>query len=471
MSRASELLARVEQLKLFRDPFEVIELFAGAGGAGLGLHRAGFGRALMVEYNATAAETLRAAVKEGRLSGKVIEGDVRNVDYRKFEGVKLLWASWPCQPFSTAGKGAGAWDERNGWPWTLQAMDECLPKFFAGENVTGLLRHVSGCRKTSNPRDCAGCYTERVILADLRLRFKWADKWVLNSADFGVPQIRNRVFFVAGPHPVMRPRSTHANPYEQERKPGQTTQTAGRKEEARLNTWKRKGMKPWATMGQVLDKADPWEKLEPMYWGVPESQVLKQHGVQRLEDLSPDLLEEYEGRHDDWYCAHCKVSHSSSLCLCPDPEVAETMLDRPAPTISGGTERGHVGGGSILSATMSTRNDLHWALKRYDPTKPFPGATPEPQDRHAGMSYENMREMLGWDAPERTTYLGVTVDEVKVLMGFPADWPLAGSNQRKYRQLGNAVVPKVAELVGEAILKSEKLFSKGWSPPKTRRAR
>ena len=455
MSRASELLARVEQLKLFRDPFEVIELFAGAGGAGLGLHRAGFGRALMVEYNATAAETLRAAVKEGKLSGKVIEGDVRNVDYRKFEGVKLLWASWPCQPFSTAGKGAGAWDERNGWPWTLQAMDECLPKFFAGENVTGLLRHMSGCKKTSNPRDCAGCYTERVILADLRLRFKWADKWVINSADFGVPQIRKRVFFVAGPHPVLRPLATHANPYPQERKPGETTEAAKRKEKARLNNWNRPGVKEWVTMGQVLD-TDPWEKLEPMYSGMPESQVLKQHGVQRLEDLTPELREEYEGQHDDWYCTHCKVAHSTGICVCPFPTDAEEILDRPSPTISGGTERGHVGGGSILSATMNIRDELHWALKRYNPTK-------------LGQVFDQARQASGWDPAEKTTYLGVTVDEVKVLMGFPADWPLAGSNQRKYRQLGNAVVPKVAEIVGEAILKSERFFPKNWSPPKARR--
>ena len=438
MSRARELLAKVEQLKMFQAPakVDVIELFAGAGGAGLGLHRAGFGPALMVEYNATAADTLRAAVREGMLEGAVIESDVRKVNYRPYKGVRLLWASWPCQPFSTAGKGAGAWDERNGWPWTLKAIDEAQPVFFAGENVTGLLRHRSGCKKRSNPRDCAGCYTERVILADLLERFKWADKWVLNAADYGVPQIRNRVFFVAGPHPVLRPRSTHANPYPEERKPGETTEAAKLREEARLNSWERPGVERWVTMDEVLDY-DPWDKIEPMYSGYPESHLQDTPHHRQLRQYGPD----------DYYCTHCAVAISTGICACPFPSDAEEALDRPAPTIAGGTQRGHVGGGSVLSATMRIRDELHWALKRYDPTK-----------GHA--DYDRMRQAGGWDQATKTTYLGVSVDEVKRLMGFPADWPLAGSNQRKYRQLGNAVVPAVAQAVGEAIRNSETLFGR-----------
>lgn len=76
-----------------------IELFAGAGGASLGLHRAGARALAMVEWDHHAASTLRAAVAAGHLCGDVIEGDVRAVDWTPYVGrVDLLWASPTCRP-------------------------------------------------------------------------------------------------------------------------------------------------------------------------------------------------------------------------------------------------------------------------------------------------------------------------------------------------------------------------------------
>ena len=172
-----------------------LELFAGAGGAALGLERAGLAHAARCEWDPSACATQRAAGL-----GPVVEGDVRNLDAITAAAgpapVDVLWSSFPCQAFSTAGKRLGAADERNGWPWTVAAVDRFRPTWLLGENVRGLLLHTGGCTfaggqeglfSRADPSACPGCYFERVILPDLRARFAYVGWWLLDAADFGVP--------------------------------------------------------------------------------------------------------------------------------------------------------------------------------------------------------------------------------------------------------------------------------------------
>ena len=185
-----------------------VELFAGAGGAALGLEAAGIEHLELCEIDADACRTLRAAGL-----GPVIEGDVRAVPWGDYAGqVDLLWSSFPCQAFSTAGSRQGANDERNGWPWTVDAIDQAKPTWVACENVPGLTYHTGECDRRGPPEECPGCYFEVVILGELRARFTWVDWWKLDAADYGVPQHRRRIFIVAGPHPVRKPRPTHCDP-------------------------------------------------------------------------------------------------------------------------------------------------------------------------------------------------------------------------------------------------------------------
>jgi DNA (cytosine-5)-methyltransferase 1 len=91
-------------------------------------------------------------------------------------------------------------------------MDALGPAWLVGENVPGLTYHTGECDRRGDPMDCPGCYFEAVILRDLRARFTWVDVWKLDAADYGVPQHRRRIFIVAGPHPVAKPRPTHCDP-------------------------------------------------------------------------------------------------------------------------------------------------------------------------------------------------------------------------------------------------------------------
>lgn len=69
-------------------------------GQALGLERAGFAHAAVVEIDADACETLR--LNRGS-DWKIVEGDVHCLDGRRFQGVDLVAAGVPCPPFSIAG--------------------------------------------------------------------------------------------------------------------------------------------------------------------------------------------------------------------------------------------------------------------------------------------------------------------------------------------------------------------------------
>ena len=183
-----------------------LELFAGAGGATLGLHRAGFEHVACVERNASAAATLRAA------GFPAIEADVRVVDFAAWLGrVDLLWASPPCQPGSTAGQRLGAADERDGWPSTLAAIDACRPTWFLAENVLGWTYHADLCGGEGG--SCPACHLAGVTAA-LARRFPFSGVWRLDAADVGVPPRRRRVLLWGGPLPLDMggPTPTHAHP-------------------------------------------------------------------------------------------------------------------------------------------------------------------------------------------------------------------------------------------------------------------
>ena len=310
-------------------------------------------------------------------------------------------------PLESWGARRGKDDPRNKWPSTLKAIKKLQPAFFVGENVLGLT-DAKGRR-----------YLETAILAQLRRIYSFVEAWILDAADFGVPQRRVRVFIVASNVPVERPQETHQDP---------DLPRAKRK----------KGLKRWVTLGEALEH-DPWDRLEPMWLGYNESDLeamkagtptWRGHLPGSSGYLTPERATEIlenEGQ-DDWWCWVCKQAISYYRtgtnpatgepwgCRCPSPEEAEEILALPAPTLTGGSERSHTSARSVISASSSKREELLWALTRY----------------HGGIS------------PREAARIG----------GFPPDWPFQGSNQQIYRQVANSVAPVVAEAVGRSIIRA-----------------
>lgn len=192
-------------------------LFAGGGGSTLGAHAAGFD-CIGVEWDEVAASVHNAH------AGPCIHADVRDLAAwvaRVLEhaaGLPLtVWASPPCQDWSAAGNRAGASGDRNGWPWTFDAIRALraagvVVDALVTENVGGMLHHLTraGCHGGTrpNPAECPGCYW-RTVVAEAATMFPHVTWRLLDAADYGVPQHRERVIMVASSAPYRWPFPSH----------------------------------------------------------------------------------------------------------------------------------------------------------------------------------------------------------------------------------------------------------------------
>jgi DNA (cytosine-5)-methyltransferase 1 len=309
--------------------FEVVEICAGAGGQALGLERAGFGHALAVELDASAANTLRH-----NRSWKVAEGDVadQNVwDPSAYEGVTLLAGGVPCPPFSIAGKQLGASDERDLFAWAVETCRVVKPRALMLENVKGLAANRFAA------------YRQRV-LDELAEQGYVADWDLLQANEFGVPQLRPRFVLVA--------------------------------------------MKP-----------EDWA-----YFRWPEAQPTKETVGSTLVDL---MGANGWGGAQDW---------------------AEKRANKIAPTIVGGSKK-H--GGADLGPT---RAKAAWRAMGVD---------------GLGLANEAPGPEMPLDFVPK-----LTVDMVARIQGWRDQfgWEFTGLKTSRYRQVGNAFPPPVAEAVGRRVV-------------------
>ena len=157
-----------------------LELCAGAGGQALGYDQAGFEHAGLVEIDKHACATLRL----NRPHWNVLQRDLTVFDGSGFNGVDLITGGLPCPPFSVAGKQLGQDDERNLFPAAIRLVDEIRPRAVMIENVRGILDAVF--------EDYRGYVGKE--LTKLGYEPGWK---LMNASDFGVPQLRPRVVFVA----------------------------------------------------------------------------------------------------------------------------------------------------------------------------------------------------------------------------------------------------------------------------------
>lgn len=192
-----------------------VELFAGAGGLAIGMSNAGFHHAAVIEWDHDACETFRdnqrhhvGTVEEWPL----FEGDVRKFDYSAIdEEVMVVSGGPPCQPFSLGGKHRGYNDARDMFPEAVRAVRELRPKAFIFENVKGLTRqtfadyfgyiHLQLTYPSFKRRKDETWREHRIRLERHHTANKHRCEYnvifnLLNAANFGIPQRRERVFLV-----------------------------------------------------------------------------------------------------------------------------------------------------------------------------------------------------------------------------------------------------------------------------------
>ena len=194
-----------------------IELFVGAGGLGMGLGRSGFSHELVADRDGHSCATIRAnqATAHPAVEGWPLrECDVRDLNYRSLgTEIDLVSGGPPCQPFSLGGKHHGPLDKRDMFPEAIRAVRELAPKAFIFENVRGLQRpsfsrylkyirdHLAFPELTAVDGESWIDHADRLSRrraaangsAGISYRVSMA---VLNAADFGVPQRRDRLILV-----------------------------------------------------------------------------------------------------------------------------------------------------------------------------------------------------------------------------------------------------------------------------------
>ena len=158
----------------------VLDICTGAGGEAIGLEAAGFLHEALAEIDGAACRTLRL----NRPAWRVIEGDIREINGLDFRGIDLLAGGVPCPPFTIAGKQLGADDERDLFPEALRLIEQAKPAAVMLENVPGFASEKFAA------------YRGSLIQRLHRLGYEVAWR-VLNSSDYGVPQLRPRFILVA----------------------------------------------------------------------------------------------------------------------------------------------------------------------------------------------------------------------------------------------------------------------------------
>jgi DNA (cytosine-5)-methyltransferase 1 len=197
-------------------PFRSVELFTGAGGLALGSHLSGFKHQALIEWNGPACATLAANAENDSVPGirhwHVMRGDVRDTQFSGFGRIDLVAGGPPCQPFSIGGKARGMVDSRDMIPQFVRAVRELQPSAFILENVRGLIRpmfrtyfsyailqltHPDVVRLQDESWEQHLRRLEDLHTAgtDADLRYNVVFR-LLNAADYGVPQTRERVFIV-----------------------------------------------------------------------------------------------------------------------------------------------------------------------------------------------------------------------------------------------------------------------------------
>ncbi|TXK42379.1 DNA cytosine methyltransferase [Nonomuraea sp. C10] len=402
-----------------------VELFAGGGGLAMAVHRAGFRPLLFNEFAKRACETLSAngarRVPEGEGpwipqpgdAWPLVEGDVCGLDFRYLDGkVDMLAGGPPCQPFSLGGVARGDEDERNMFPQMFRAIREMKPKAVICENVRGLLRPSFKpyfeyiLREMELPfeeRDSDASWQqhdavlkERILEegGDLSQRYR-VIMTPVNAADYGVPQVRQRIIIVAFRADL----------------------------EVDLNKFK-KLIEPTyseAALARSMVDGDYWERHD-----VPAK--IRKEVLKRL----PSALPLADAKRP-WRTLRDALAGIEGIegCEKPLPAVPFELLDRQEHYLGGFTD--HIG----------------WPDARI-----YPGHTPNELDRPAKTVKAGVHGVPGGESVvllDDGTHRYMTVRETARVMTFPDDWKLRGPRGEKMRQLGNAVPVVLGEVFAKAV--------------------
>ncbi len=390
--------------------YTFIDLFAGCGGLTEGFYRQGFKALTHVEFDHYACESLRTRMKyygyaENKIS--VLEKDI--TDDNILESIKneiknntvdLLIGGPPCQAYSSLGRAKdenGMQDDpRN---FLFESYEKILtkfkPKIFVFENVTGLLNAKIGKEKTIN-----------IILKKLGKKYKLIsnpNEMILNSCDYGVPQVRKRIILIGVRNDIkIDPKEiynsiikTHYNPDS--------------------NADEKRNKKKFVT---VKDAISDLPHLKP-----GEGEKLIKHKIIKWNEF----LKTIRKKDDNILLDHVARTHNDSdkkryFEMSKNKWTFQELLNKK-PSLNHSKQRVF---------------DNSYVVQFWD----LPSRT------IIAHLYKDGNQFIHPDFKQERT---ITPREAARLQSFPDDFIFEGSRTQQYKQIGNAVPPLMAEAIAKSI--------------------
>lgn len=412
------------------DKFTLISLFAGAGGMDKGFSLAGFDILWANDFDKYAVETYK-----NNLGDHIVLGDITQIPSNEIpDNPDVVIGGFPCQGFSVNNTKRSMKDERNFlYKELLRVVRDKNPKVFVAENVKGLLSMEKG-------------KVIEMIKNDFEELGYKVDYKLLNAADYGVPQARERVIIIGNRIGVenIYPEQTHANlninnkDFDlfnlQETALSSTLnqhitveQAIGHLKDVRLRD------EPFELNGKKIYNHIASEKVSDKFWA-------RKHPVNQAEIC--DYLREWRKKSGYTTPAidrHFGYKHTAGHWFRKDNN----------------------------SGSIPNPSDW-WELKKllgFDDK--FDKAVTELEERE--IKFEQSLRITNWDRPSDTITATqpeihvnkkrrLSVRECAILQTFPDDYIFTGSLNVQYRQVGNAVpvllANKIANCVKE-MLKNE----------------
>jgi len=388
--------------------YRVVSLFAGCGGLDLGFINAGYKVVWANDFFPEAVQTYKH-----NISDHIVLGDIKAIPSTDIpDDIDIVLGGFPCQGFSIANIKRSMKDERNFlYKEFLRVIKDKKPKFFVGENVKGILSMQKG-------------KVIEMIANDFRAIGYEVDYKVLKASDFGVPQQRERVFIIGNKLGLKNPypKVTHKE-NDPLLKPATTVEDVA----AHLATVRTRD-KPFKIKGKTILNHVARTNVADTFWG-------RKNPVDQFDIC--DYLKEWRTK-SGWSTKrvdeHFGYAHTAGHWFRKDN-----------------------GSGSIPNPSD------WWELKKImEFDDKYDKAVTELELKT--IQFEQSLRINNWDRPSDTiTATGpeihpnkkrrMSVRECAIIQTFPDEFEFFGSLGNMYKQIGNAVPVKLAELVANGIKK------------------